>query len=84
MLIFLFKKLLDWFRSLQKWLADSEGTMEKGPYINKSLEILIKAGEVILPLVILCNQGLLALEQLLSRLFEFLTLRMFVVYPRHH
>jgi hypothetical protein len=84
MLIFLFKKLLDWLRSLEIWLADSEGTRGKSPYINESLEILIKAGEVILPLVILCNQGLLALEQLLSRLFKFLALRMFVVYPRHH
>jgi hypothetical protein len=84
MLIFLFKKLLDWFRSLRIWLADSEDAREKGPYINESLEILIKAGEVILPLVILRNQGLLAFEQLLSRLFEFLALRMFVVYPRHH
>lgn len=58
--------------------------MAVGTYIDELLQVLIQAGKVILPFLVLCDQGLLALEKLLARLLELLALGMFVVDARDH
>lgn len=60
-------------------MADGEAT-----YINEPLQVLVQTGQILLALVVLRNQGLLALQQLLSSLFELLALRMLVVDARDH
>lgn len=48
-------------------------------YVDESLQILVQTGEIVFPLFVLCDQGLLALEKLLASLLELLSLGMLVV-----
>ncbi|KAF3386692.1 hypothetical protein F1880_000678 [Penicillium rolfsii] len=59
-------------------------TMGKGTYVNEFLQILIQVGQIILALLVLCDQRLLALQEFLTRLLEFLSFGMFVVDARNH
>lgn len=84
-LILLFEKFLDWFRSLESQLAMAEIDREKdATHINKLLEILIEAGQILLPLVIFGNQRLFALEEFLPSLFKLFAFCMFVIDSRNH
>jgi hypothetical protein len=47
-------------------------------YVNELFEILVEVGKVILPFLVLCDQPLLALQKLLPRLLQFLSLSMLV------
>lgn len=53
-------------------------------YINKLLKVLVEVGQIILALLILRDQGLLVLQQLLTSLLKFLSLRMLVIDARNH
>lgn len=53
-------------------------------YIDESFQILIQIGQVVLSFLVLCDQGLLALQQFLSRLFELLPFSMFMIDPGDH
>lgn len=59
--------------------------MDKGStYIDKPLQILVQIGQVVFALFILCDQGLFALQQLLSRLLQLFPFSMFVIDARNH
>lgn len=47
-------------------------------YINELFEILVEVGKVILPFLVLCDQALLTLQKLLSRLLQLLSFNMLV------
>lgn len=53
-------------------------------YINELLKVLVEVGQIILALLILRDQGLLVLQQLLTSLLKFLSLRMLVIDARNH
>lgn len=53
-------------------------------YIDKPLQVLVQIGQVVFALLILCYQGLLALQQLLSRLLQLFPFSVFVVDARNH
>lgn len=84
-LIFLFEKFLDRFRSLESQLAMPEKDCVKvAAHINKLLEILVEAGQILLPFVIFGNQRLFALEELLPGLFKLFAFCMFVTDSCNH
>lgn len=53
-------------------------------YVDELLEILVEVGKVILSFLVLCNQALLALQKLLPRLLQFLSLGMLVFDASDH
>ena len=53
-------------------------------YVNEFFKILVEVGKVILPFLVLCDQALLALQKLLPRLFQFLSLSMLVFDAGNH
>jgi hypothetical protein len=53
-------------------------------YVNELFEILVEVGKVILPFLVLCDQALLALQKLLPRLLQFLSLGMLMLDASDH
>lgn len=64
-------------------LTEPEGIQSEA-YIDKPLQILVQAGQIILSFVVLGDQGLLTLEEFLSGLLQFLTLGVFMVDSGDH
>lgn len=53
-------------------------------HIDKSFKVLVQVSQIVLSLLVLGDQGLLALEKLLTSLFELLSFRMFMVDASDH
>lgn len=83
-LVLLLKRLLNRFRCLQSVSKSSQPTDGDNTYINESLQVLVQIRQIVLALLVLRNQGLLALQQFLPGLFKFLSFGMFVVDAGYH